>query len=122
MEDDYSLASPVHREPMACSEPPIGDRDDAFKDLLIEISQKMDNDNVNQLAFRVGCNLPGTTPALEVLKELRKQGIISLRSCANLKALLRKISRCDLADLVVEYMEKYPDPPAGKRIGDILFY
>ena len=112
---DDSLTSPVHSEPMACSEPPTGDREGAFKDLLIEISQKMDKDNANQLSFRAECNLPGTPSAIEVLKELRKQGVFSPRSCANIEALLRKISRWDLADLVGEYMEKYPDPPPGKR-------
>ena len=111
-DDDNSLTSPVHNEPMACSEPPTGGREDAFKDLLIDISQKMDKDNVNQLAFRAGCNLPDTTSAIEVLKELRKKGVISPRSCVQLEELLRKIGRCDLGELVQEYNDDYPP---GKR-------
>ena len=115
MDDGHSaVGSPVHSEAMASSEPPIVNREEAFKDLLIDISQKMDRENVNRLAFRAGCNLPDTTSPLEVLKELRRQGVVSPRSCTTLKTLLRKIGRYDLGDLVQEYMDDFPDPPSGK--------
>lgn len=120
--EDHSCA--VNAEPMACSEPPIGDREEAFKDLLLNVSQKMSKDNANQISFYAECNLPGTPSALEVLLELRRVGAFSPRSCAHLEILLRKINRCDLADIVVEHMGKYPDPLHGKRecTGGQLFY
>ena len=104
-------------EPMACSEPPAVRREDAFTDLLLTLSHKMSQDNAKELSFAGECSLPETPAALDVLQDLRKGGVFSPQSCDNLAGLLRRIHRCDLADLVAQYMKDYPPdpPPSGKR-------
>lgn len=125
MDQELDTSPTVSLEPMACSEPPVH-REAAFTDLLLNLSHKMSSENVQELSFVTECGLTGTLTALEVLKELRNQGVFSARSCANLDVYLRRIQRCDLADLVGQYMEVYPpntaDPPQGKREPDCVAF
>lgn len=117
MDQDFDH-SPTPPEPMACSEPPPVHRDDAFKELLLKLSQKMSQENARELSFMAESGLPGTTTPLDVLIELQKQGVFSPRSCDYLEGHLRKISRWDLADVVRQYMDSYPvtEPsPSRKR-------
>ena len=105
----------LHGHPVVCSEPPPINRDEPFKQLLLTLARKMDRNNSSELAYAAGCNLPETAPpALEVLRELEKQGSFSARCCSNLENLLRRIDRCDLAELVVKHMESFPDLPQAK--------
>ena len=123
MEPDFDH-SPTPPEPMACSEPPPVHRDDVFKELLLKLSHKMSQDNAHELSFMAESGLPGTTTPLEVLIELQKQGVFSPRLCANLEGHLRKINRCDLADIVRQYMDAYPvtEPsPSGKRESSFVY-
>jgi hypothetical protein len=126
MEQDENLdlsitcSSPVHGEPMACSEPPAvhkdDARDDAFKGLLLTLSHKMSQDNTGALAFTAECNLSaGPLTALDVLQAMMRKGVFSARSCGGLEEHLRRIERCDLAELVHSFREKYPELPPRKR-------
>ena len=101
-------------------------RDDAFNDLLVELSHKMSEVNVQELSVVGGLRLnsgyraPPPT-ALDVLLGLRNQGEFSPHCCARLSGHLRRIYRCDLADLVRDYMHVYAtvpdaDPPPEKSI------
>ena len=118
MDQDLVQSVTALPEPMACSEPPALRREDAFTDLLLTLSHKMSPDNAKELSFAAECSLPGTPTTLDVLQDLRKRGVFSPQSCDHLEGLLRRIHRCDLADLVGRYMKDYPpDPPpaTGKR-------
>ena len=97
----------LHSHPVVCSEPPPVDRDEAFKDLLMNIARKMDRDNCSQLAYAAECN--SATTALDVLRELENKGTFCARSCGRLEELLRRIERCDLAETVVRHRDSYPD-------------
>ena len=110
MEQDLEQ-SPFHHQPTACSEPHSPQRDDAFKDLLLHISQDMSSDDAAALAFTAtnGTTSGGSPSALEVLRLLVRRGEFSARSCGKLDGDLRRINRCDLAEHVREYMEKYPE-------------
>ena len=116
MEQDLEQ-SPIHREPTACSEPPVVQRDAAFKDLLLNVSQNLRQEDAAALAFAADCTVPAgaTPPALEVLQALMRQGDFSARSCGRLDDHLRRINRCDLAALVETYIERYPEPPPARR-------
>ena len=100
-------------------------RDDAFNDLLVELSKNMSEENVQELSLvgglrlNSGCKAPPPT-AQDVLQRLRNLGQFSPHSCARLSGHLRKIYRNDLADLVRDYMHEYAtvpdaDPPPEKR-------
>ena len=120
MDQDLDQFPTSLREPMACSEPSVAQRDDAFKALLLTLSHNLNQNNPSELAFAAGCNLSGSSlQPLDVLRQLRRQGVFSPTSCAKLEEHLRKIYRCDLADMVREYMDDHPDldpdPPSGKR-------
>ena len=102
--------SPLHRQPTACSEPPALTREDAFKDLLLHVSQNMSAEDTTALAFTAsnGTTNGNHSSALEVLQLLVRQGEFSARAAGKLYGDLRRINRCDLADAVRSYIEKYP--------------
>ena len=74
-----------------------------------------------------------TMSAIEVLQILRRRGMFSANSCANLRSLLVKINRCDLAEHVHQYMDAYlpqvtyeplstdteADTPLSQRVGPV---
>ena len=82
----------------------------------------MDQENVQDLAVmanpplrsRSGTHRP---TAIEVLRRLWERGDFSPNSCASLDILLRSIARCDLAELVRQYMHTYgaSDPPPKRN-------
>ena len=118
MEQQDLEQSPVHGHPTACSEPPPAHRDDAFKDLLLHISQEMSHEDTSALAFTAnrGTTIAsGNLSALDVLQMLVRRGEFSARTCDKLGEDLRRIKRCDLAELVREYVEKYPELPSEQR-------
>ena len=104
----------LDQTPMACSEPPPVRREDAFRDMLLTVAQKMTEENASELAFAASCNLSGKLSALNVLEKLLREGVFSPYSCNNLEALLRRINRCDIADIVKSYCQ-LPDPPTTRR-------
>ena len=101
----------IYSEPLACSETPVAAREDAFKDLLLDISQKMSKDNVTALAYIADPAAPAGSSfsALELLQLLERQGTFSDRSCGKLEEHLRRIGRYDLAQSVQDYTERYPE-------------
>ena len=116
MEQQDLEQSPVHGQPTACSEPPPAHRDDAFKDLLLQISQEMSHEDTSALAFTASCgSTGGNLSALGVLQALVRRGEFSARTCDKLGEDLRRIKRCDLAELVRGYVEKYPELPSEQR-------
>ena len=92
---------------MASDEAPT--REEALKDLIVTISQKMSSENVSELKFLVEFRPSDTRIAIDLLSEMREVGIYSHYSCAPLERLLRKIKRLDLSELVKDYLSRYPD-------------
>ena len=79
--------------------------EDAFRDLLLEISQKMNSNNPSELAFAAKCSECSGRSALDVLEELMRLGEFSATAPGNLANLLLRIKRKDLADLVKTFRE-----------------
>ena len=119
--EPYKKEHPGSEKPyssLTCSEPPPVRREHVFKQLLLKLSHRMNQDDAQKLSYLTDSGLTGTATPLEILIELQKQGVFSPRSCANLEGHLSKINRCDLADIVRQYMDAYPvtEPsPLGKR-------
>ena len=85
-------------------------RDDAFKDLLMKLSHNMSDENVQDLLMVGDLQWPvgpaaQLPKAINVLQALWQQGKFSPASCENMDGILRRISRCDLAELVHRYMD-----------------
>ena len=101
--------------PIACSEPHLSrNRDQAFRDLLLKLSHKLDSENVDQLGFianvPISDNGGNKCTPLQLLYALWKGGSFCPFTCSRLHNLLTKIKRCDLVnDIVLEYMEYFPD-------------
>lgn len=97
-----------------CNEPtppvPRGSREEAFKDLLMELSHSMYQEDVGRLQYCAGLlTTDGSKPtAIDVLRKLTERGKLSPYSCANLHKWLNDIQREDLARNVQQYMNEYP--------------
>ena len=81
--------------------------DEAFRSLLLKLSQNLRQENVQELAMMGGRARSGTLSALDVLLLLWEKGEFSPRSCAGLDKLLRDIARHDLLYLAEQYMDTY---------------
>ena len=88
-------------------------RKKAFRDLLLNISHKMSEENVASLQFTGELERSsGLKPsAIEVLQMLRESGKFSPNSCTDLHSMLTEINRYDLAELVLQYMDSYLRKP-----------
>ena len=75
----------------------------------MKLSHNMSQENTQELAVLGGLQLSAVSgaPTIRVLQLLREEGAFSPMSCAKLHSFMGRIYRCDLADLVGQYMDAY---------------
>ena len=84
-------------------------REKAFKELLVVLSQNMRKENISELKLLADLGSLVRPSAIDLLVEMRDRGIISPHCCAPLDEFFHQINRCDLSKIVKEHMNKYPD-------------
>ena len=82
----------------------------AFKVLLLKVSDKLEKKDMDKLGFYTEMpNLESNYTSLQLLKDLWKNGKFSPLTCSRLEELLKEIGRHDLAAEVGRHLEQYPD-------------
>ena len=95
---------------LATSQDPREAAEDDFKTLIVNISENLENHDLQKIHYCYKRNLGARRHklnSLETLERLENIGIFSYQFVLPLNELLRRIHRCDLLTLVQSYSEDH---------------
>ena len=86
----------------------------AFQELMYKIGNRLNKEDMNNIeVFEVVPQEHREKGGMKLLEYLQKQGKCFVWRTSQLREMLRKYGRCDLADAVKEYQRKFPDLPGN---------
>ena len=95
-------------DPLMCQE----DRNSAYKSLICDIAESLNERDVNKITWRYAEELPAAVKqkgcGLEVLQHLHENRKLSEWKVEHLKKLLANIKRKDLEEKVEQFQQQYP--------------